>query len=197
MHQTSIIDHIIVVHANIEDACRNCCIHKELLEQQIFFLQGMFVLPTSGVLYKTVEPISLLAFIDVEWLLFDMHTSEAFRIKLTLDFATIVKATTSGSFADVQWFLPMHIMLDLFANATDNIKRTTTLFVLKYSIDELLGSLLDWGWDTKYHIGDNITKSCIVNWPIIVFRYHIGRQLYIQISNIVDFEMLPMATRMR
>ena len=92
-----------------------------------------------------------------------------------MECAAAMKAISGGSFAHVQWLMPMHIMVDLFANATDNIWRTTTLFVLKFPTDKLLGNLMDRGWDTKYHIGEDIVK-CVVIKSSIVFRYHVGRQ---------------------
>ena len=130
---------------------------------------------TLGVLYGSIEPIPLPAFIDPNWPLPDMHTSEAFCSKLVVEFTAVMIATPSGSFGHVQWFMPMHIMVDLFANTADNIRWTTTLFFLKFSTDELLGNLMDQGWNTKYHIGEDIVK-CIVIRPSIVFRYHVGRQ---------------------
>ena len=71
-----------------------------------------------------------------------------------------MKATTGGSFAHVQWFMPMYIMVDLFANAANNLRRTTTLFILKFPTDELLGNLMDRGWDTKYHIEEDVVECC-------------------------------------
>ena len=137
------------------------------------------MLATPRVLYGIVEPIKLPAFTDSESTLPDMHTSEAFHSKLVVECAVAMKATNGGSFAHVQWFMPMHIMVDLFANAIDNIRRTTTLFVLKFPMDELLGNLMDRGWDTKYHIGEDVVK-CVVIRSSMVFTYHIGRQtLYI------------------
>ena len=104
-----------------------------------------------------------------------MHTSEAFCSKWAMEYAVVMKATIDGSFAHVQWFMPMHIMVDLFANIANNIWRTTTLFVFKFPMDELLGNLMDQGWDTKYYIGEDVVK-CAVMRSSIVFKYHIGRQ---------------------
>ena len=81
----------------------------------------MYVLATLEMLYGSVEPISLPAFVNPEWPLLDMHTNEAFRSKLEVEFAAVMKATIGGSFAHVQWFMPMYIMVDSFANAADNI----------------------------------------------------------------------------
>ena len=105
----------------------------------------MYVLAMLGMLYGTVESVQLPAFTDSEWPLPDMHTSEAFYSKLAVQCTAAMKATTSGSFANVQWFMPMHIMMDLFASSIDNIQRTTTLFVLKFPMDELLGNQMDRG----------------------------------------------------
>ena len=71
--------------------------------------------------------------------------------------------------------MSMHITVDLFANATDNIRWTTTLFVLKFPTNELLGNLMNWRWYTKYHIEEDII-TYIISRSTIVFNYHIGRQ---------------------
>ena len=72
--------------------------------------------------------------------------------------------------------MPIHIMVALFTNVVDSIRRTTTLFLLKFPIDELFGNLMDPGWNTKYHIGEDIIK-CIIIKPSIVFTYHIDRKI--------------------
>ena len=156
VHPISIIDHIVVVYVDIGEATRNGRIHKELLEQGTFFLRGMYMPATPGVLYGTMEPIELPAFTNPEWPLPNMYTSEAFRSMLAMECTAAMKATTGGSFVHVQCFMPMHIMVDLSANAANNIRWTTTLFVLKFPTDELLGNLIDQGWDTKYHIGEDM-----------------------------------------
>jgi hypothetical protein len=175
VHPTSIICPILVLHAEIGEATRNGRSHKDLLDTGTFFLKGVYFPPTSTMLYGKVEALPLPGFNNVEWPLPDMHTSEAFRTKLTADFATAMKATTSGSFARQQWFMPIHVMVDLFAIAGDNIRRTATLFIVQSPSEALLSSLMNPGWGEKFHLGQDVIK-CVVNRPSIVFRYHVGRQ---------------------
>jgi hypothetical protein len=104
-----------------------------------------------------------------------MHTSEAFRTRLTFDFANAMKATTGSSFVHQQWFMPIHVMVDLFAVAADSIRRTPTLFVSNSPSEALLSSLMNPGWNEKFHIGQDVIK-CVANRSSIVFRYHVGRQ---------------------
>ena len=52
-----------------------------------------------------MEPIFLPTFTDLEWLLPNIHTNEAFYTKLAVDFAATMKAKIGGSFAHLQWFL--------------------------------------------------------------------------------------------
>ena len=94
-------------------------------------------------LYGTIKPILLPTFINAEWLLLDMHTNKAFYRNLALDFSIAIKATIGGSFAHVQLFMSMHIVMFLFINAINNIRQTITLFVLKSPTQKLFGNLMD------------------------------------------------------
>ena len=175
VHPTSIISPILVLHAEIGEATRNGRSHTDLLDTGTFFLGGVYFPPVEPTLYGRIEPIPLPGFNDVEWPLPDMHTSEAFRTKLTADFSNAMKASTGSSFAHEQWFMPVHVMVDLFAIACDSIRRTPTLFVLHSPSEALLSSLMNPGWAEKFHIGQDVIK-CVVNKSSIVFRYHVGRQ---------------------
>jgi hypothetical protein len=175
VHPASILGPILVLHVEIGEATRNRQSHAELLDIGTFFLGGLYLPPTGDTLYGKVEALPLPGFNDVEWPLPDMHTSEAFRTKLTLDFANAMKATTGSSFVHHQWFMPIHVMVDLFAVAADSIRRTPTLFVLSSPSEALLSSLMNPGWNEKFHIGQDVIK-CVANRTSIVFRYHVGRQ---------------------
>ena len=175
VHPASIIGPILVLHAEIGEATRNGRSHVDLLDTGTFFLKGVYFPPVSPELYGKVEALLLPGFNDVEWPLPDMHTSEAFRTRLTADFANAMKASTGSSFAHQQWFMPIHVMVDLFAVSCDNIRRTPTLFVLQSPSEALLSSLMNPGWSEKFHIGQDVIK-CVVNRSSIVFRYHVGRQ---------------------
>jgi hypothetical protein len=72
-----------------------------------------------------------------------MHTSEAFRAKLRVDFQAVTKATTGSRMGHLQWFLPLHVFVDLFAPAQNSIRRTSTLYVVNNPSEELFMNLMD------------------------------------------------------
>lgn len=130
MDPDSILGPIVVLHSDIGEATRNGRSHSELLDNGIFFSNLVYVPPTPGLLYGNVEPLLLPAFTDSEWPLPDMHTSEAFRFKLRQDFQAVTKATTGSQIGHLQWFIPLHVFVDLFAPEEDNMRRTATLYVV-------------------------------------------------------------------
>lgn len=176
VHPSSILDIILVVHHEVGEATRNHWAHRDLMENGTFYLRAVYVPPAGIELYGHLEPIPLPTFDDPAWPVPDMLTSEAFRSRLTNDFAAAMKPTTGSKAAHIQWFLPMHVMVDLFATAGENVRRTTTMYVFKDPSQTLLSDLMNPGWDEKVVIGQDITK-CVVNRESIVFRYHVGRQV--------------------
>ena len=112
VHPTSIIGLIFVLHAEIGEAKPNGRSHAELLEIGTFFLGGFYLPWTNDTPYWKVEALSLLEFNDVEWPLPDMHTSEAFKTRLTFDFANAMKATMV--YANQQWFMQSMLWLICF-----------------------------------------------------------------------------------
>lgn len=175
---TSVLDVILVLHHEVGEATRNGRGHKELLENGTFYLRAMYV-PRAGTnLYGHLEALPLPALTDPDWPILDMHTSEAFRRKMASDIAAAMKGSTGSSAAHCHWFMPIHVMVDLFACA-DESRRTRTMYVFSNPSPALLCSLMDRGWDEKYEKGEDILK-CVVSPSSLAFRYHVGRQtLYV------------------
>jgi len=142
----SILGVIVVMHSEIGEATQNGRSYNKLLENGIFFSNLVYVPPTPGLLYGSIEPLSLPPFSDPEWLLPDMHNSEAFRFKLRADFQAVTKATTRSRMSHLQWFMPLHVFIDLFACEKERIRRTFVLYVVNSPSDELFTSLMDAVW---------------------------------------------------
>ena len=157
-----------MLHTEIGEAQRNGRAHSDLLENGIFFCGDTYVPPTPGQLYGHLEPIVLPPFDDPAWPLPDMHCSEAFRAKFYSDFKGVTKARTGSSMGHLQWFLPMHVMVDLFYVA-QNLRQTPTMVVVNGPYEELFSSLMDPGWDSKSHCGKDII-NCMVAKHTAKFR---------------------------
>jgi hypothetical protein len=110
----SLLGIIVVLHTEIGEAQRNGRAHSGLLENGIFFfvITPMFLPPHNN--YMVTWSLELPSFDDHAWPLPDMHCSEAFRAKFYSDFKGVTKARTGSSMGHLQWFLPMHVMVDLF-----------------------------------------------------------------------------------
>lgn len=172
---SSVLDVILVVHHEIGEASRNSKSSKQLLANGTFFLKAVYV-PQSGTeLYGALQPLPLPALTDPYWPIPDMHTSEAFRLKLAVDISSAMKGGTGSKAAHVKWFMPMHVMADLFAVAQD-MRRTATMYIFKAPSKELFCSLMDSGWDEKWLAGQDVLK-CAVSRGSVVFRYHVARQV--------------------
>lgn len=169
MDPLSILGVIVVMHSEIGEATRNGRTHSELLENGIFFSNLVYVPPTPGVLYGSVEPLLLPPLSDPEWPLPDMHTSEAFRFKLRADFQAVTKATTGSRMGHLQWFMPLHVFVDLFACGEERIRRTSALYVVNSPTDELFTSLMDAGWHQKIVLGKDIVR-CTISMDTVTFR---------------------------
>jgi hypothetical protein len=152
MHPMSILDHILVLHHEMGKATRNGRQYRDLMENWRFYLRAIYVPPTTGQLYGELEPIPMPPLDDPEWPIPDMHTSEAYRRKLAADFSLVMKATTGNKVAHVQWFLPIHVIVDLFHPAK-NSRRIATMYTFVSLSNMLFNSLMDPGWDEKHHIG--------------------------------------------
>ena len=168
------LDVILVLHHVVGEATCFGRDYKDLLDHGIFYLRAVYVPPSGSELYGSLEPLSLPELTDPDWPIPDMFTLEAFRRKMVDDIAAAMKGSTGSFMAHVQWFMPIHVMVDLFACAADS-RRTPQLYVFRNPSDELLKSLMDKGWNEKHMIGRDVLK-CIVNQASLIFRYHIGRQ---------------------
>jgi hypothetical protein len=171
---TSVLDVVLVLHHELGESTRNGRTHRELMMNGTFYLRSVYV-PSSGVeLYGSLEALPLPAISDPDWPIPDMHTSEAFRRKLAVDIAAAMKGSTGSSAAHVHWFMPVHVMADLFGCAA-TVRRTPTMYVFNAPSTDLLNSLMDPGWDEKHQIGQDILK-CVVSRDSMIFRYHLARQ---------------------
>jgi hypothetical protein len=175
---TSVLDIILLMHHEIGEAGCNGRSHRQLLENGTFFLRAVYI-PQAGMeLYGSLEALPLSDLIDVSWPLPDMHTSEAFRLKLAMDIVAAMKGGTGSKDVHVKWY-----MVDLFAVA-NNVRRTNVMYIFNHPSEELLASLMDPGWDEKFQVGQDIIKCCISR-NNICFRYHMARQvLYVNFSYI-------------
>jgi len=126
-----------------------------------------------GVGYGHVESIPLPDFSDPSWPLPDTATTESFRARMRLDFMSSMKHTTGNRATRISWFMPIGVMVDLFA-IMPSIHRTRTTWVFKALSSEVFDSLMDSGWDTKVVTGADEIK-CTVDRDSVSFKYHIKR----------------------
>lgn len=172
---TSILDVILVLHHEVGEATRNGRGYKDLRADGTFYLRAVYVPRSGNQLYGTLEALPLPELTDSEWPLPDMHTSEFFRRKLAVDIAAAMKGSTGSRAVHVHWFMPVHVMVDLFACA-DSVRKTRSMYIFNNPSEELLSSLMSLGWDVKYEKGRDVLK-CVVSHDSIKFRYHLGRQM--------------------
>ena len=104
---------------------------------------------------------------------FPTCTFEAFHQKLAVDIAAAMKGSTKSSTAHVHWFMPIHVIADLFGCATI-VQCTPTMYVFNASSIHLLNSLMDPGWNEKHQTRQDILK-CVVSRESMIFRYHLAR----------------------
>ena len=60
----------------------------------------------------------------------------------------------------LQWFLPMHVMVDLF-HVAQNLRRTPIMVVVSGPDEDLFLSLMDPGWDSTIHCGKDIINGVV------------------------------------
>ena len=171
---SSVLDVILVLHHEIGEAGRNGRSYKQLLDNGTFFLKAVYVPRSGEELYGSLEPLPLPKLTDPAWPVPDMHTSEAFRLKLAMDVAAAMKVGTGCKVARVQWFMPIHVRADVFGVAND-IRRTRAMYIFSEPSETLLASLMDPGWDEKCQAGRDIIKT-VVSRGSIKFRFHVARQ---------------------
>jgi hypothetical protein len=170
----TILSVIVCHHHEIRETTRGVRTHAELRDLGIFFYKDLYVPPTQGQLYGDLEPVPLPNLDDPEWPLPDMSTSEAFRAKIRSDFQRITKVTTGSHMGHLQWFIPMHVLIDFFA-VSNNVRRTVTLLKVVQPEEALFDSMMDAGWDEKIVVGRDILKTQIIK-STVQFKYHIGRE---------------------
>jgi hypothetical protein len=171
---TSVLDVVLVLYHELGESTRNGRIHRELMMNGTFYLRSVYVLSLGAELYGSLEALPLPAISDPDWPIPDMHTSEAFHRKLAVDIATAMKGSIGSSEVHVHWFMPIHVMADLFGCAAI-VRCMPTMYVFNAPSTDLLNSLMDSGWDEKYQIGQDILK-CVVIRESMIFGYHLARQ---------------------
>lgn len=169
----SVINIIMVVHADIGEMYRGGRTHKEMLDDSLFFYNARYYPRTGRQQFGCVEQIPLPNFDDPMWPLPDMLTTETFRAKLRSDFIASMKPNTGSRQTHLQWIMPITVMVDLFSCA-QTIHRSKTLFVFKAVTEELMSSLMDKGWNSKVTMGGDVVR-CTIDPATITFRYHIVR----------------------
>ncbi len=130
-----------VTHVEIGELSKGSQNHRQLLHDSIFFYNVEYIPDPKGG-YGYTNPTPLPNFNDPSWPLPDMSTTEAFRAQMREDFLRACKPGTGSKITRISWFMPIAVMVDLFAIA-DNMHRTPTLFVIKHISNELFASLMD------------------------------------------------------
>jgi hypothetical protein len=169
----SILGVISVVHADVSEPGRGSRTHKELLHDGLFLYNAEYHPRKKHEQYGRLSPLPLPLFDDPAWPLPDMSTTEAFKARMRSDFLTSMKPQSGSKATHLQWFMPFHVMVDLFSVAS-NMHRTTTFFVFKEVTHNLMASLMDSGWDSKISVGDDVIK-CSIDQQSLTFRFHVGR----------------------
>ncbi|CAM6129340.1 unnamed protein product [Calypogeia fissa] len=174
---TSILDVVLVLHVTFGEATRGSRSHKGLLDSGVFFYDAHYMPPVRTGKVGKVMSITFSRLKDPTFPVPDMTTSEAYRARLFSDFHMGMKASTGGRVCRLSWFLPIHVMADLFSvQSSVGMHQTKTLFVFKPASEELLASLMDSGWDVKIEAANDIIKCRVVK-SSIAFRYHTAQQM--------------------
>jgi hypothetical protein len=171
----SIVTVIVAMHYEIGEETQGARTYAELRENGIYFYRYTYVRPTTCQLWGTLEDIPLTNLDDPDWQLPDMSTSEAFRAKLRTDFQRCTKVTTGSRMGHLQWFVPIHVLIDLIG-VSKNVRRTPTLLKISDPEDALFDSMMDPSWDEKVVVGRDILKCKIIR-STVQLCYHIVRQI--------------------
>ena len=142
------------------------------MKDSVLFHNSWYHPSTTGG-FGRLEAIPLPLFDDPAWSLSHIETTEAFRMKIREDFLFAMKPNTRSQVAHISWFMPINVMVDLFAFST-NIWKTWTLFVFKNNSKEVFDSLMNKGWNKRIYIGADEIKYC-VDLASVIFKYYVGR----------------------
>lgn len=94
-----------------------------------------------------------------------------------MEFQRAMKPSTWSQIVTLKWYMPMHVLADLFsAQCNKDMHRTPTLFVFKPILEALFSSIMDPGWDLKIVLGNDLIK-CRVLQDSMTFRYHTERSM--------------------
>ena len=126
----SLMGIIRVIHAEVGKPYQQGRTDKEILRESLFFYNAFYYPRTGNAQYGHLEPIPLPSFDDPLWPLPDMATTESIRAKMRFDFLTSMKPNTRSRQTQLQWFMPITVMVDLFSCA-ENMQKTSTLLFSK------------------------------------------------------------------
>jgi len=134
----------------------------------MYFYKWVYVPPVGLEIYGRLEEIPLPGFNSKAWPLPDMSTSECFRAKMRTDIRSAMKPNIGSRRSHAQWFMPIHVFVDLFATAPNRIK-TATLFSFRNLPQSVFDDLMDSGWNQKVTVAGDIIR-CTISLPSVVFR---------------------------
>lgn len=145
---------------------------SELLEQDIYFYSGTYVVPASRSGWGKIEPTPPPAFTSPEWKIPDKLSMALTSRRVASDIQTAMKCTYGSHRATIGMFLPLNMFVHLFR--TCEVHRTPTMWIAKG--ESALGHFLPRKWNSKViqHNGDTI-RCCVVEEKVVV-RYQIGKQ---------------------
>ena len=140
----SIVGLVVGMHTKVGTLIHHDRSARELHDASIFFYRWTYVSPSGLHLYGELEEIALPGFSSLSWSLPDMLSSETFQAKMQLDFRAALKPSTGSRRSHIQWFMPVHIFVNLFALAQTQI-RSPILYQVRDIEDHVFKDLMDTG----------------------------------------------------
>ena len=145
------MDVLYIQHADVGEPQRGHYTHKQLLKMGVYFYNSLYILRRPPGLFGRLEMIPLPTLEDHDWPIPNMITTESYKSRLHYDFLSSMRLGTASKSTHIKWFMPPHVMVDLFSGAT--VHRTPLLFVFKNLTQTSFDSVLDEGWDSKTCVG--------------------------------------------
>jgi len=87
----------------------------DLLDIGVFFFNSWYTLGNGHTQFGPLKRIPLPSFDSLDWPLFDMATSEEYRFCMRADFLSAMRSNIGSRAMNLQWFMPIHIMVDFFS----------------------------------------------------------------------------------
>ena len=145
---------------------------SELLEQDIFFYDREYIVPTSRNGWGKLEPLPTPTISSPDWQIPDKVSVGLTCRRIAFDILNAMKCTYGSHRASIGMHLPLNMFVHLFHRW--EVHRTPTMWIAKG--EGALSQCLPRTWNSKVvqHNGDTI-RCCVVEEKVVV-RYHIGRQ---------------------